>query len=588
MYSASAHRPDRERPALHALDRRRASAAASRPTRDASPRCSTSTCAAERYVTLRRRPRQPVRAGLQRVRHPLLQRLRVQQHRQPLLLARHRQRPQPARRRPTRYYRAAPHRGRGDAARQGAASERASDALVLAIALAARRGRARAVCGADRACRPASAHRQPAATSDGSVRARTTRRTSAPCSGTSAWWATTRATRSASTSPAFHSAEVPKGSGMNYTDGITPFVLAKGALGGRDAVHHGDRLPRAAGDQLHPSGELQHAVRAAARLLPGRIPNINRALLAGDQQRPRTWPDAWPDRVGDRVGPGLGGFVGRLLRQAPGRRPGELLRHGRRLLRRLRATSPTPTVDTATAWGCAIEVRGFQWANPQAGNVIFWHYDITNERHHRLRRQHHLRPLHGLRRRRLGAVVRRRRRVRRRQRAPSTRSLGLNLVYTWDKGGHGRRSRGRLQPAPATSATRTSRRPAIHYDGDGQRPRTASPTSGATAVPGSGSSARTRSAPTSPRCRHYDLDRVRALLRSARAASRPIAWACGGRATRTWTGVAEFDDVGGDGVYGSPIRSPTASATAARPRARPTSTAPTSTSRTRSGSPASR
>src|SRR5512141_2825768 len=24
----------------------------------------------------------------------------------------------------------------------------------------------------------------------------------------------------------FHSAEVPKGSGMNYTDGITPFVLA--------------------------------------------------------------------------------------------------------------------------------------------------------------------------------------------------------------------------------------------------------------------------------------------------------------------------------------------------------------------------
>ncbi|MGH7450822.1 MAG: hypothetical protein ACRENG_05720, partial [bacterium] len=26
-----------------------------------------------------------------------------------------------------------------------------------------------------------------------------------------------------------------------------------------------------------------------------------------------------------------------------------------------------------------IEVRGFQWANPQAQNVIFWHYDITNE-----------------------------------------------------------------------------------------------------------------------------------------------------------------------------------------------------------------
>jgi len=29
--------------------------------------------------------------------------------------------------------------------------------------------------------------------------------------------------------------------------------------------------------------------------------------------------------------------------------------------------------------GLRIEVRGFQWANPQARNVIFWHYDITNE-----------------------------------------------------------------------------------------------------------------------------------------------------------------------------------------------------------------
>ena len=28
----------------------------------------------------------------------------------------------------------------------------------------------------------------------------------------------------------FHSAEVPKGSGMNYSDGITPFVLAKSSI----------------------------------------------------------------------------------------------------------------------------------------------------------------------------------------------------------------------------------------------------------------------------------------------------------------------------------------------------------------------
>src|SRR5512138_1652863 len=29
--------------------------------------------------------------------------------------------------------------------------------------------------------------------------------------------------------------------------------------------------------------------------------------------------------------------------------------------------------------GMRVEVRGFQWSNPQSGNVIFWHYDITNE-----------------------------------------------------------------------------------------------------------------------------------------------------------------------------------------------------------------
>ena len=34
---------------------------------------------------------------------------------------------------------------------------------------------------------------------------------------------------------------------------------------------------------------------------------------------------------------------------------------------------------TRRGLGLRVETRGFQWANPQAGNVIFWHYDITNE-----------------------------------------------------------------------------------------------------------------------------------------------------------------------------------------------------------------
>src|SRR6266704_702969 len=35
----------------------------------------------------------------------------------------------------------------------------------------------------------------------------------------------------------FHSVEVPKGSGVNYSDGITPFVLAKIHLTTGDSVH---------------------------------------------------------------------------------------------------------------------------------------------------------------------------------------------------------------------------------------------------------------------------------------------------------------------------------------------------------------
>src|SRR6185436_9021436 len=40
---------------------------------------------------------------------------------------------------------------------------------------------------------------------------------------------------------------------------------------------------------------------------------------------------------------------------------------------------PDSRDSTRKGLGLRVNVRGFQWANPQAGNVIFWHYDITNE-----------------------------------------------------------------------------------------------------------------------------------------------------------------------------------------------------------------
>jgi len=41
--------------------------------------------------------------------------------------------------------------------------------------------------------------------------------------------------------------------------------------------------------------------------------------------------------------------------------------------------NPDSRDSTRRGLGLRIEVRGFQWANPQASNVVFWHYDITNE-----------------------------------------------------------------------------------------------------------------------------------------------------------------------------------------------------------------
>ena len=82
----------------------------------------------------------------------------------------------------------------------------------------------------------------------------------------------------------FHSVEVPKGTGMNYCDGITPFVLAKIQHARRPGpvyiMETGFR-ERQADEPVH---QPHHALRAAARLLPARPDDQPRAL-AGDQQR---------------------------------------------------------------------------------------------------------------------------------------------------------------------------------------------------------------------------------------------------------------------------------------------------------------
>jgi len=174
----------------------------------------------------------------------------------------------------------------------------------------------------------------------------------------------------------FHSCEVPKGSGLNYSDGITPFVLAKVRETDGTEVHIMETGFR---ERQGVSPFRNRIMRFEPR--PGYFqadPGINRGRSPAVSSDSRTWPFSWPDRENDPDDPGWQNSWNGYF----GKRPA--------------ADQESYTVmddDFYDAWdyypdsrdptrrglGLRVEVRGFQWANPQSSNVIFWHYDITNE-----------------------------------------------------------------------------------------------------------------------------------------------------------------------------------------------------------------
>jgi len=231
----------------------------------------------------------------------------------------------------------------------------------------------------------------------------------------------------------FHSVEVPKGSGMNYSDGVTPFVLAKiRQRNGSEAYIMETGYRERQGISPHTNRVMRFEPRPGF-FQPDATINIGRSPAVSND--PRTWPNSWPDKELDRDDPGWRGSWNGYF----GKRPA--------------ADQESFTVmddDYYDAWdfypdsrdstrrglGLRIEVRGFQWSNPQARNVIFWHYDITNES----TTDYIENIIFGL---YMDSGV-----------GGSAlscdgipesdddnafydKSSGLNLVYTWDKGGHG-------------------------------------------------------------------------------------------------------------------------------------------------------
>ena len=103
----------------------------------------------------------------------------------------------------------------------------------------------------------------------------------------------------------FHSVEVPKGPGMNYSDGITPFVLAKIHLTNGDSTYLMETGYR---ERQAQSPYTERIMRFEPR--PGWFEadpskNIGRSIAISSD--PRTWPGTWPDKYADPDDPGWSG-----------------------------------------------------------------------------------------------------------------------------------------------------------------------------------------------------------------------------------------------------------------------------------------
>ncbi|MBC8043421.1 MAG: hypothetical protein IAF08_08235 [Rhizobacter sp.] len=173
-----------------------------------------------------------------------------------------------------------------------------------------------------------------------------------------------------------HSVEIPKGTGVNYTDGTTPFILAK--VKQRNNV---DNVIMETGyrERQTNSPFKNRLMRFEPR--PGYFqadPGINRGRSIAISNDPRTWPGDWPDKGGDMTDPGWRGSWNGYFGKAPAADQESFSVMDDDFYDYL-DFYPDFRDTTRRGLGLRIEVRGFQWANPQAGNVVFWHYDVTNE-----------------------------------------------------------------------------------------------------------------------------------------------------------------------------------------------------------------
>ncbi len=232
----------------------------------------------------------------------------------------------------------------------------------------------------------------------------------------------------------FHSVEVPKGSGENYSDGTTPFVLAKVIQSTGTPAYIMETGYR---ERQGTSPFYNRVMRFEPR--PGYFqpdPLINKGRSVALSNDPRTWPDQWIDKLNDFDDPGWSGSWNGYFGKHAGADQESFVVYDDDFYDAWPNYIPDVRDATRRGLGLKIEQRGFQWSNPQASNVIFFHFDIANEG----TTTYDNNIIFGL---YMDSGV-----------GGSSigqdgiaesdddnaffdKSAGLNLVYTWDKNGHG-------------------------------------------------------------------------------------------------------------------------------------------------------
>lgn len=160
----------------------------------------------------------------------------------------------------------------------------------------------------------------------------------------------------------------PKGSGHSYMDGITPIVVAEVNSAAGTAIHIDEAGYRENMD-VSPTG-----IERGWQPRPGYVnPNQDEIAMS---DKPKTWPSKWADKDDSWDGYWDGYFGKRTnADQESWFVVDDQADDGQDYY-------PDSTDRTRRGLGLKMGVRGFQWSNLLAQDLIFWHYEITNEGTH--------------------------------------------------------------------------------------------------------------------------------------------------------------------------------------------------------------